>query len=572
MGALLVVLVAVTRSARDVAIRRMEAEPAAPVVDTNPESLAELKKIQEHVARLEQVRQEAAHTLREDQQRLSHLEDHMRRLQDELRELQTAAIEIKALEDDHYDDREQAQREVERLQQLIADTRTVIEELKREQHAKKRSYALIPYEGPNGTARRPIYLECRDGELILQPEGVRISRDDLRPPIGAGNPLGSALRAARDHLVRLHPQEGRNRDTEPYPLVVVRPSGANMFSLAQRAIESADFDFGYELAEEDWELKYPAPDPQLALVEQQAVDQARVRQLALAAAAPRAYRHPALAMAGRFESNGDGSGNGGFDESGAGESDRGDGLPGSGLSSESDAGTGGYGGAGGGGQGNDNSSAGVDADGSQREEPGRSGTAASGTSGDQGTAGSNEAAAAAGTPAGPGTSVSGSSSSAASSSGQPAGAQNGLRPDSRSHQSNIDLSMTRGQDWALRPKTPHAVPIRRGIHVVVRGDHLAILSDEIQPNGRVPIRKTVPLARDTAQSVDEFVKAVQDQIEGWGMAGDGMYWRPTLELQVGPDGHGRADDLRRLLKNSGLDVRAAATANQPPRGNERATR
>jgi hypothetical protein len=84
------------------------------------------------------------------------------------------------------------------------------------------------------------------------------------------------------------PAEGGGRDTEPYPLLVVRPQGLMMYDRARQAIESADFDFGFELVEEHWELKYPVADPQLAVIEQKAIDQARIRQRALAAAAPRA--------------------------------------------------------------------------------------------------------------------------------------------------------------------------------------------------------------------------------------------------------------------------------------------
>ncbi len=286
MGALLVVLVAMTRSARTTALRRAEAQSQPPVVDIDLTAKKEIDDVNRFVSQIDQIKREALQKLHEDQQRMSHLEDHMRRLQDQLEKLRVATAELEALEGEHYDDREQAEREVERLQQLIASMREAIESLKQEQTTKKRSYALVPYEGPHGTTRRPIYLECRQGEIVLQPEGVRITRDDLRPPLGAGNPLASALRAARDHMIRLHPEEGQNGDTEPYPLIVVRPSGAAIYGIAQRAIHSSDFQFGYELVEEDWELKYPAADPQLALVEQRAIEQARIRQYALAAAAP----------------------------------------------------------------------------------------------------------------------------------------------------------------------------------------------------------------------------------------------------------------------------------------------
>ena len=123
-----------------------------------------------------------------------------------------------------------------------------------------------------------------------------------------------------------------------------------------------------------------------------------------------------------------------------------------------------------------------------------------------------------------------------------------------------------------KQKKPRAIPVRRTISVIVRNHHLAILSDDVRPNAPARSSKTIPLERDTVASIDEFVAAVQNQIEGWGMAGDGLYWRPVLSLHVGPDGHRRAQDLARLLKNSGLELQPAAATNPNPQGNSRATR
>ena len=172
------------------------------------------------------------------------------------------------------------------------------------------SYAVVPYEGPNGTFRRPIYIECIKNELVLQPEGVRLTADDLRPPIGPGNPLASVLRAGREHIVRLNPKVGQSRDTEPYPLLLVRPDGLVVYDRARQAIEAGDFELGFELVESDWKLKYPEPDPQLAATEQQALDQARARQEVLAAAAPRAYRNASLSADCEFDFEDEGDGGG----------------------------------------------------------------------------------------------------------------------------------------------------------------------------------------------------------------------------------------------------------------------
>jgi hypothetical protein len=129
----------------------------------------------------------------------------------------------------------------------------------------------------------------------------------------------------------------------------------------------------------------------------------------------------------------------------------------------------------------------------------------------------------------------------------------------------------RGNDWAMRQKPQRSVPVRRAIRVIVRQDQLAILPDTAKTptaaNSRV-----VPMKGDTVQSVDQFVKQVHAQIDGWGIAGNGLYWRPVIVLTVGPDGQKRADDLARLLKNSGLELRTNETATNVPQGTPHETR
>lgn len=142
----------------------------------------------------------------------------------------------------------------------------------------------------------------------------------------------------------------------------------------------------------------------------------------------------------------------------------------------------------------------------------------------------------------------------------------------RGESARAPLAASRGEDWALRRKNTQEVPIRRTIRVEVRGDQLAVLPDPSQAAARRPQPKAIQLKRDTVESIDEFVAAVQDRIDGWGTAGDGMYWRPVLQLHVTPDGERRADDLSRLLKNSGFELQPTDIANQPPQGKSRATR
>jgi hypothetical protein len=131
----------------------------------------------------------------------------------------------------------------------------------------------------------------------------------------------------------------------------------------------------------------------------------------------------------------------------------------------------------------------------------------------------------------------------------------------------LDPAVSRGKDWALRNKPGRAVPVRRTIRVVVRGDHLAILPDDAPAPANSPAGKVIPFQRDTVQSLDAFVTEVRELIDDWGIAGANLYWRPVLVLDVAPDGQKRASDLARLLKNSGLEISTGEIANKTSQGN-----
>src|SRR5215212_6190122 len=310
MGALLVILVAVSRSAKNTAEREVHSTKHVDAKVASEGTHKKIEEVQTYLGSLNAVRGKAESRLHDEQTRLSNVEDHIRPFHERIQSLQSAAVELKALEQEHYDDHQQAAREIERLHKLIVDSQKQIAALQEAGSKAPRSYAVVPYEGPNGTYRRPIYIECVKDGLVLQPEGVRLTADDLRPLIGPGNPLASVLRATRDHLVRLNPKIGENRDLSPYPLLLVRPDGLMVYDRARQAIEAGDFDLGFELVESDWKLKFPQADPQLASVEAQALDQARARQLILAAAAPRAYGNSSIGSSGDFD---DDEGYGGAD-------------------------------------------------------------------------------------------------------------------------------------------------------------------------------------------------------------------------------------------------------------------
>ena len=617
MGALLVILVAVSRSAKDTAQREVGSEKHVAAKAATEGARKKIFEVETYLGNLNSVRGKAVARLRDEQARLSHVEDHIRRLHEKIQSLQSAAVELQALEQEHYDDHKQTIREIDRLHKLIDESKKTLETLQADGDKAPRSYAVVPYEGPNGTFRRPVYIECVKGELVLQPEGVRIKAEDLRPPYTPGNPLASVLRATRDHLVRLNPKLGESRDVSPYPLMLVRPEGLLLYDKARQAIEAGDFDLGFELVESNWKLKFPQADPQLAEVQAQALEQARARQQVLAAAAPRAYGGSAMASAGAFDDDdygggggGSGYGGGGGRSSGLGGGSReyivsrgggggsggdggdgdGEGLAGGGGSDVGGEGSGSGGGGGefggnGGGLGSGNLAAsGMQAGGGGAESgtsgglPGGSGGGggAPNGSGSGGGGGGGSIGASGSAPAGsapdknlvPDGYQGQQSGSAVVGTGAPGESDGGPSgPDLRSAREKAMSAESRGKDWALKQKPPRSVPVRRTIRVTVAKDKLMILPDAGAAGG-----KTIALKGDTVESVDEFVKQVRDHIEGWGIAGKDLYWRPVVVLNVQPDGQVRASDLNRLLKNSGLEVRADETAKNVPQGGGHETR
>jgi hypothetical protein len=711
MGSLLVILVVVARCSWDQGVRQA-AETKRAEAD-NPKQVDELRQkltaVHSYVEQLGSVRAEAAQKLESDQMQLSHLEDHMRRMQDRLESLRAAAGELEGMEHEHYDDRAQAEREVVRLGQLIDETQKDIADLKQHGNGKPRSYAIVPFIGRNGTRRPPIYVECRGNEVILQPEGIHLTADDCSPELGPGAPLAAALRAAREYMV------GQNSaavaaaaEPEPYPLLLVRPKGESAFYDSRAVFEHCGIQFGYELVDGNWDLKFPPANPELAARETQAIELARGRAKALAEAAPGMHRHSnddldndedddfaggpggsggggngrgsngssgedeeSDSVGGAGSGNGDslaagggfvlgvpaGTGQAGMSAVGAanrgsnvaGATAAGGGMPPSGGAGPAatwpgagtvgtnaqpngtvlgDAGGSGLpnlmedarGGVAGGGEDGGGSSNGG------QSSSGASGAASSTTVGPRLATGASSPTGGSGLASGSNGYSSGSGESAPSGGAVPNGAMPGdpaprspgaaiigaadgtsgataaiVKPfgtrssgavevddeDSRppaptgpgmyrerppeqlatkpADDKPVERHHARGKNWALVDANAQSTPIRRTIQVVVRGDRVAVLPEGASAAAGAAGGREIPLTGNGRDAYEPFMMALESQIKDWGMAGRGLYWRPVLEVNVGPDGQQHAADITRLLKNSGIELRTAsavATQNQ----------
>ncbi len=285
MGSLIVLLVLVVQQARAGSAAVAEKSAAVPQLDPEEQRrlLEQEEDLQWRAEMLQQQRDAYAEDLLNKREELSHFEDHIRRLQDRAEKLVAEAEEMQNAGKGQLADRESAMQQLAEMEKEIAERKAELEKSRKEVLRRRPAYAIIPYDGPNGTSRRPMYIECTEEGIVLQPERVVLSANDFQGPMGPGNPLDAALRATRDYLHR------GGLKGEPYPLVIVRPSGAIAFGACRTAMKHWESEFGYELVDQDAEIKFQPADPQLAALQQRAVQDARKRQQALVAAMPKRF-------------------------------------------------------------------------------------------------------------------------------------------------------------------------------------------------------------------------------------------------------------------------------------------
>lgn len=284
MGSLIVLLVVIGHQSR---IRAAQ-EVAAQSAELHEKVDEELDMSGWRIEQLRASREKTAEQLTQMRLHLSHLEDHVLRL----KEKQSALVEewekLNNFDAGGESRKAELSRRLDELRGALANAKLRVEDERRRLREAQSAYAIVPYEGPNGTTRRPIYVECRPDAVVLQPLGIEFTAADFVEPLEPGNPLDAALRAVREYWV-MHDGFDPNHG-EPYPLILVRPHGEMAYNFVREAIQSWGSEFGYELIEEDWDLRFPPAEPGLDRVVARAVDSARQRQRDLVRAAPRRYR------------------------------------------------------------------------------------------------------------------------------------------------------------------------------------------------------------------------------------------------------------------------------------------
>ena len=553
MGSLILLLVVIARQARLQATER--ALPNQEELRAEIEQELEMARL--HVSQYDVSREATKSDLAEARLKLGQIEDHSGQLRRQMDALKAAWEQLDQFESNKESSQQAAEAKLTELEIKIRQLQREVELAKVEAEGRPAAYSIVPYEGPHGTKRRPIYVECRADGLILQPEGIAFGPDDFEGPLDAGNPLHVGLRAVREYLIRQQTL-AQTENSEPYPLMLVRPSGINYFYAGRAAMKSWGTEFGYELIGEDWELEYDEPDPMLTAVIRQAVEPARLRQQRIIAAAP-----------SRF-------GGGGDRPVYTVKPYRGGVASRGGIGKGEDASP--FGLRPGGTSGRFGAQYGERANDSMATGPLRGGRSAGGTGSESGSffgrgtdsssgelttlagGGSTQRGAESGNPGGdgngqaaedgtdqPGGAGGGSGAACANPSGQASAASPG-----KNSQAKQSLAKTRGRNWGLPDANQTAVAITRPIRVECHADRLVIV-----PEKGLGRPSTISLEGGTAGSVDTFVSSVWDYMESWGKAGRGMYWRPILKVYLGPGGDSRMAELETLLEDSGLIVNQA---------------
>ncbi len=271
MGALVVLLHAFARHGQEQAAKTAEAKMRA----QREQDELDADFFEWRVGHLREAREKTQAQLAEERLKLSHVEDHQRRLLSKLEQLKAADAQLEQVGSATADELERNEAELAETKEQLAAARQAVAKARKQGKFKAVNYSVVPFEGRNTTHRRPVYIECRDNQILLQPEGIVLTPGDFIGFFGPGNPLASALRAQREYFAQR--TAGGKLAEEPYPLMLVRPDGIAAYYAARAALDSWGSEFGYELVGADWDLKFPERDPALAELTQRVIEEARQR-------------------------------------------------------------------------------------------------------------------------------------------------------------------------------------------------------------------------------------------------------------------------------------------------------
>lgn len=67
--------------------------------------------------------------------------------------------------------------------------------------------------------------------------------------------------------------------------------------------------------------------------------------------------------------------------------------------------------------------------------------------------------------------------------------------------------------------------------------------------------RVIPIQDSMVNATEELVSQIWDEVDSWGIAVAGGYWKPVLSVETAPGADARVTEFETLLDGSGLDVR-----------------
>lgn len=137
--------------------------------------------------------------------------------------------------------------ELGQLEQTLAD-------LKALRQRETQMFSVVPYRGKQGDSRKPIYVECTDSGLIFHPDRTVIAELS-----SSGKEIRDEVERRINYLRAAGDKSARDSETA-YLLLLVRPTGVQVYYHTLAALSGLKIDFGYEFVESDWVLDFPSGD------------------------------------------------------------------------------------------------------------------------------------------------------------------------------------------------------------------------------------------------------------------------------------------------------------------------
>lgn len=307
LGTLILLLALVAQNSAKTAQQRVEEKKSEIAVDQGGKQRLTVQRVAEliddeqfRIDTLIEAREAQTADLEERRNQLAHVDDHIRRIREKIKQLSAQVSAATESRDTTADENE-----IARLKRELEQAKKDLDAQRKNGADKTPRVVIVPHKGPNGTRRRPIYVECTEDGVTIWPEGVKIELANLEESVRGANPLDAALRVAR-----LRALKDYGDATAPYPMLIVRPTGVMSYAAARKAMRDWDDQFGYELVPGEVELAYSQPDPELKKRMEYAIRQSVIEQYGLNAIAQRAFGGPAGSGSFRRRPNGSGSGHG----------------------------------------------------------------------------------------------------------------------------------------------------------------------------------------------------------------------------------------------------------------------